>query len=100
MRSRAKKPWRMAFRLDFFLPSGVLGPVERRALRRMAASFLADRGIEFSPFYIMVWRKINVEELAILRRGVSGAVLSDWEMKGVRKGFLTPHGKVLTICSD
>ena len=34
---RERKPWRERFRADLALPSGVLGPVESRALRRLAS---------------------------------------------------------------
>src|SRR5579872_6287447 len=36
--ARARIPWRIALRLERALPSGLRGPVERRALARLAAT--------------------------------------------------------------
>jgi hypothetical protein len=41
----ASMPWRRAFREDLALPSGVMGPLERAALRRLAASFRGETGV-------------------------------------------------------
>ena len=37
-------PWEVALRAEAALPSGVLGPVERVALARLAASWVSEIG--------------------------------------------------------